>query len=78
MMMPLVLVVGVSMIKDIFEDRKRHRSDNEENQRRTKILPKGESQMRDDRAKNIKVGTIVKVMENEFFPCDLLLLNSSI
>lgn len=31
MLMPLSFVVGVSMIKDIFEDRKRHKADNEEN-----------------------------------------------
>ncbi len=27
--------------------------------------------------KDIKVGTVVKVLENEFFPADLVLLNSS-
>lgn len=27
--------------------------------------------------KDIKVGTVVKVLENEFFPADLILLNSS-
>lgn len=31
--MPLGIVVGLSMIKDIYEDVKRHRSDNEENNR---------------------------------------------
>jgi phospholipid-transporting ATPase len=50
MMMPLAFVIGVSMIKDIFEDRKRHKSDNDENQRRTTILPKGEKQMQEDRS----------------------------
>ena len=30
------------------------------------------------RSQEIKVGCIVKVRENEFFPCDMLLLNSSI
>jgi len=29
------------------------------------------------RWKQIKVGQIIKVQENEYFPCDLLLLNSS-
>jgi phospholipid-transporting ATPase len=32
-MLPLCFVIGVSMIKDIFEDFKRHKSDNEENRR---------------------------------------------
>jgi magnesium-transporting ATPase (P-type) len=30
------------------------------------------------RSQDIQVGCIVKVKENEFFPCDMLLLNSSI
>lgn len=33
MLMPLSFVVFVSMIKDIFEDIQRHRSDNQENNR---------------------------------------------
>ena len=31
MLLPLAFVIIISMIKDIFEDAKRHRSDNEEN-----------------------------------------------
>jgi phospholipid-transporting ATPase len=31
MLFPLSFVIGVSMIKDIFEDYKRHKSDNLEN-----------------------------------------------
>mmetsp|Transcript_11553 Transcript_11553/g.17426 ORF Transcript_11553/g.17426 Transcript_11553/m.17426 type:complete len:133 (+) Transcript_11553:323-721(+) len=34
LLLPLSFVVGLSMIKDIWEDIKRHRSDNEENNRR--------------------------------------------
>jgi len=30
---PLAVVVGISMVKDIYEDVKRHRSDNAENKR---------------------------------------------
>jgi hypothetical protein len=35
MLLPLGLVVIVSMIKDIFEDLKRHNSDNVENNKKT-------------------------------------------
>jgi len=35
LLLPLSFVVGVSMIKDIYEDVKRHRSDNDENNRKT-------------------------------------------
>jgi phospholipid-transporting ATPase len=78
MAMPLVFVVGVSMIKDIFEDRKRHKSDNEENLRQTQAIIRGQSELKQMRSQDIKVGCIVKVRENEFFPCDMLLLGSSI
>ena len=37
MLLPLLFVIGVSMIKDIFEDSKRHKSDNLENFKRTEV-----------------------------------------
>ena len=37
MLLPLSFVVVVSMVKDIFEDVKRHRSDNIENNRKVLI-----------------------------------------
>ena len=35
--LPLGFVVGLSMLKDIYEDIMRHRSDNEENNRKIKV-----------------------------------------
>jgi phospholipid-transporting ATPase len=78
MAMPLSFVVGVSMIKDIFEDRKRHKSDNEENLRSSNGIPRGQKQLETVKSQDIKVGSIIKVQENESFPCDMLLLNSAI
>lgn len=46
MAMPLTFVVGVSMIKDIFEDRTRHKSDDEENNRRCNAIGRGEVDLR--------------------------------
>jgi phospholipid-transporting ATPase len=34
--------------------------------------------MTDCKAKDIKVGCFVKVLQDEYFPCDLILLNSSL
>lgn len=45
LMLPLAFVIGVSMIKDIFEDCKRHKSDNEENNRRTLGIQRGKSEL---------------------------------
>jgi phospholipid-transporting ATPase len=38
MAIPLVVVIGVSMIKDAYEDYKRHQSDAQENEKMTKCL----------------------------------------
>ena len=41
-LMPLMFVVGVSMIKDGFEDNKRRKQDNEENKAPTLCCPRGQ------------------------------------
>lgn len=63
------------MIKDIFEDHRRHVSDREENNRSVEILRNGNfHQMQ---WKDIYIGDIVKVKDNEFLPCDMIVLKSS-
>lgn len=42
-LMPLLFVVGVSMIKDAFEDNKRRKQDNEENDMLCMCAPRGDS-----------------------------------
>ena len=42
-LMPLCFVVGVSMVKDAFEDNKRRKQDNEENDSMTECAPRGSS-----------------------------------
>lgn len=39
--MPLIFVIGVSALKDIFEDLKRHKSDREENENNCLVYRKG-------------------------------------
>lgn len=75
MYVPLLIVITISMIKDFVEDLKRHKSDREENNRYVEVLSQAGFVRR--RAKDIRVGDIVKVKKNEFFPCDLLLLRHS-
>lgn len=78
MLTPLLFVIGVSMIKDVFEDRKRYLSDQEENLRPAKYIKLGQNNFIDCKATVIKVGCFVKVQQDEYFPCDLILLNSSL
>jgi P-type E1-E2 ATPase len=63
------------MIKDVYEDYKRYKSDQEENNKEAHVYKDGT--LKTILWKDIKVGDIIRVNKNEFFPCDLLLLASS-
>ena len=72
---PLAIVVAISMAKDFIEDFKRHRSDNEENNRKTEVLRQGI--WTTATWESILVGDVVKVKQDEYFCADVLLLSSS-
>lgn len=87
---PLLVVVGVTAAKDFFEDRKRQKSDNEENLQKTLVWEAGN--WKPTFWKNLRPGNIVKVririikiliiweekvFQNEYIPADLILLYSS-
>ena len=72
---PLIIILIVSGVKDLFEDLKRKRSDNQENNREAMILENGI--FHKEIWENLKVGNIVKINENEAFPADILLLKTS-
>lgn len=77
MLMPLSFVVFVSMIKDIFEDLKRHKSDNIENNLHVLTANPNTGEFELKKWKDIHVGMVVKIRQNESFPADIVLLNSS-
>ena len=74
------------MIKDIYEDFIRKSSDTEENNTKTYVGKLAENLIESGEASkftktiwnNVQVGQIIKVNQNENFPCDLLLLSSSL
>lgn len=72
---PLAVIVIISALKDLFEDYKRHKSDNEENNKIVEVLTiEGFKQKY---WKEIEVGDIVKVKQDDFFCADLLVIQSS-
>ena len=73
---PLALVVGLSMAKEALEDWKRFRQDVKVNSRGVSVHS-GEGSFVDTSWKDVRVGDIVKVEKDDFFPADLLLLSSS-
>jgi|JI9StandDraft_1071089.scaffolds.fasta_scaffold23908_2 phospholipid-transporting ATPase len=76
-LVPLMFVITVSAVKDIFEDMKRHTSDGVENNKKVLSANQKIKRFTQDSWRNIWVGQIVKVNMNEYFPADLILLQSS-
>ncbi|KAK3151505.1 hypothetical protein QOZ80_3AG0246740 [Eleusine coracana subsp. coracana] len=73
--LPLAFVIGVSAVKDAYEDWRRHRSDKTENNRTASVLVGGVFVPR--RWKDIQVGDVLRVAANETLPCDIVLLSTS-
>ena len=57
---PLIMLLSMSMGKDYYEDRKRHKEDDEENNTRYEISKDGKK-FKKIISENINVGNIVKV-----------------
>ena len=64
-LLPLSFVLIVSMIKDILEDVQRHKSDNLENNKAVLIGNVETNVFEKTYWKKVRVGRIVKVLENE-------------
>lgn len=71
-LLPLLFVVTTSAIKQAYEDYLRHQLDKEVNNRTCSILR--DRKLAHVRSKDIKVGDIVCVRNNEEVPCDMVLL----
>eukprot|EP01053_Blabericola_migrator_P005325 Blabericola_migrator_1__5324@NODE_272_length_10504_cov_138_380473_g227_i0_p1_GENE_NODE_272_length_10504_cov_138_380473_g227_i0NODE_272_length_10504_cov_138_380473_g227_i0_p1_ORF_typecomplete_len1787_score403_99PhoLip_ATPase_C/PF16212_5/1_7e04PhoLip_ATPase_C/PF16212_5/8e03PhoLip_ATPase_C/PF16212_5/2_1e37Hydrolase/PF00702_26/0_003Hydrolase/PF00702_26/7_3e20Hydrolase/PF00702_26/0_039E1E2_ATPase/PF00122_20/2_6e25E1E2_ATPase/PF00122_20/5_5e03PhoLip_ATPase_N/PF16209_5/3_9e15PhoLip_ATPase_N/PF16209_5/1 len=70
---PLAFVMAVTMIKDLWEDVQRHKSDRDENTRRTQILQHN-GEWREAEWRDISPGDIVRVEADEVFPADMLMI----
>lgn len=79
---PLMIFVAISMGREGYDDWCRHRNDRVENNRQTLVAfrdPKDPERVdyAATRWKNIKVGNIVRVLQNEWIPADIVILHSS-
>ncbi|KAK8629766.1 hypothetical protein V6N13_078594 [Hibiscus sabdariffa] len=72
--LPLAFVLLVTAVKDAYEDYRRHRADNIENNRPASVLVNHEFQQK--KWKDIQVGEIIKIHANETIPCDMVLLST--
>ncbi|XP_028273801.1 phospholipid-transporting ATPase IC [Parambassis ranga] len=74
-LIPLVVVLGITAIKDLVDDLARHRMDKEINNRKCDVLLDGRFQ--ESKWMDIQVGDVVRLKKNDFIPADILLLSSS-
>ncbi|KAJ6664063.1 hypothetical protein lerEdw1_008278 [Lerista edwardsae] len=72
---PLVLVLTVTAVKDATDDYFRHQNDDQVNNRQAKVLLDGELQ--NEKWMNVRAGDVIKLENNQFVVADLLLLSSS-
>ena len=63
------------MIKQGYEDFKRHKADREINDRKVEVLKQGK--MKTMKSEDISVGDIVRVDRDQQFPADLVLISAS-
>lgn len=72
---PLAVFVMISMGREGYEDWVRHRNDAEENNR--EVLVREGLTYRTTKWKDVRVGDVVRVLQNEWIPADIVLLHSS-
>ncbi|XP_053556992.1 phospholipid-transporting ATPase ID [Bombina bombina] len=72
---PLVLVLAVSAVKDALDDHYRHKSDKQVNNRTVQVLSNGK--FTNEKWMKVQVGDIIKLENDNFVTADLLLLSSS-
>ncbi|CAM5144323.1 unnamed protein product [Natator depressus] len=74
-LLPLLLVLGITAIKDLVDDIARHRMDNEINNRTCDVMRDG--RFKTEKWKDMQVGDVIRLKKNAFVPADILLLSSS-
>nr|XP_026491211.1 probable phospholipid-transporting ATPase VD isoform X2 [Vanessa tameamea] len=76
-MLPVLFVLGVTAIKDLFEDRRRHLSDKRINNSFCRVYKKSMERYVRVKWRDVRVGDLVHLSNNEAVPADMVLLHSS-
>ncbi|KAM6963059.1 phospholipid-transporting ATPase VA [Aplochiton taeniatus] len=74
---PVVFILSVTGIKDLWEDYRRHRSDKEINHIDCLVYSRLERRYVEKFWKEVRVGDFIRLRCNEILPADVLLLSSS-
>ncbi|CAG9815317.1 unnamed protein product [Phaedon cochleariae] len=73
--LPLMGVLGLTAIKDAYDDIQRHISDSQVNNRKSRVARKG--QLVNEKWSAVQVGDIIRMDNNSFIAADVLILTSS-
>ena len=73
--LPLIFVLGVSMLREGLEDYQRYKSDVNTNRKSVKFIKKGRVVL--GQSKDVKVGDMILVHDNEDFPADIVIIATS-
>ncbi|KAJ8679281.1 hypothetical protein QAD02_015068 [Eretmocerus hayati] len=76
-MIPVIFVLGVTALKDFFEDRRRLASDRRVNNSTCRVYTSEGNRYIKVAWKDVKVGDLIHLSNNEMVPADMLLLRSS-
>ncbi|XP_040573208.1 probable phospholipid-transporting ATPase IM isoform X4 [Lepeophtheirus salmonis] len=71
---PLIGVLSLTAIKDAYDDIQRHQTDRQVNNRKSKVLRKG--QLVTEKWHRVEVGDVIRMENNQFIAADILLLSS--
>lgn len=74
-LMPLIFILSIAAIKEIIEDYKRHKADNNVNKRKIKVLQDGKWETLI--WQEVTVGDFVKVTNSQRLPADLFIITTS-
>ncbi|XP_066518779.1 phospholipid-transporting ATPase VA [Hoplias malabaricus] len=74
---PVVFILSVTAIKDLWEDYRRHRSDKEINHMDCLVYSRSDRRYVEQYWKEVRVGDFIRLRCNEILPADVLLLSSS-
>ncbi|XP_052894439.1 phospholipid-transporting ATPase VD isoform X1 [Anopheles moucheti] len=76
-MIPVLFVLGVTAIKDLFEDRRRKASDKRINNSTCRVYNGESERYKKVLWQDVRVGDLIHLSNNETVPADILLLKSS-
>ena len=74
---PLTIVISLSLLREFFEDRVRHKSDKRSNAQNALFFNEVTSDFENTTWGDVKVGELIRVKDHEVFPADILVIECS-